>query len=111
MLVLAVAWHKSPEQLKAIADKVGRERIMVINGTADTVCTVPLVEILVQGLGGEEMGVTKWTFEGRGHYLPMEERVAFRKLTDMFIAKTEAMRERAGMSSYTKASVCPSCLR
>ena len=90
---VAAGWHKkSPEQLGEIADKVGRERIMVVHGTLDNLITVPHGEVLVQELGGEEKGVTKRIFEGRGHYLPLEERVELRKLIEGIIEKTEAMR-------------------
>ena len=89
---MAAGWHKkSPEQLKDIADKVGRERIIVVHGTLDNLITVPHGEVLAQELGGEKMGVTKRIFEGRGHYLPLEERVEFRKLIEGIVEKTEAM--------------------
>lgn len=39
---LAAGWHhKSPEQLKSIADDVGRPRIAVVHGTLDRMITVP----------------------------------------------------------------------
>ena len=89
---VAAGWHKkSPEQLGEIADNVGRERIIVIHGTLDNLITVPHGEVLAQELGGEEMGVTKRIFEGRGHYLPLEERVELRKLIEGIVEKTEAM--------------------
>ena len=91
--ILAVLGHsKSPEQLKEIADKVGRERILVVHGTADNMIGGPLTEILMEGLEGEDMGVTRKTFEGRGHYLPIEERVEFRKSIEAIVEKAEAMR-------------------
>ncbi len=90
---LAAGWHKkSPQQLKEIADKVGRQRILVIHGTTDNLITVPHGEILTMELGEADMGVTKRIFEGRGHYLPMEERVEFRRLIEGIVEKTEAMR-------------------
>ena len=89
---VAAGWHKkSPEQLKEIAERVGRERILVTHGSADNLITVPHGEILAKELG-EEMGVTKMIFEGRGHYLPMEERAKFRRLIEGIVDKTEAMR-------------------
>ena len=90
---MAAGYHKkSPEQVKEIADKVGRERILVIHGTVDNLITVPHGEVLAKELGGEEMGVTKRIFEGRGHYVPIEERAEFRKLIEGIVEKTEAMR-------------------
>ncbi|KAK5992497.1 Ribophorin II [Cladobotryum mycophilum] len=61
--LLAAGWHKkSPEQLREMADKVGRERIMVMHGTADNMVVVsngeklikwiePAVGLIVEGLG------------------------------------------------------------
>lgn len=90
---LAAGYHKkTPEQLKEIADKVGRERILVIHGTTDNLITVPHGEVLAKELGGEEMGVTKKIFEGRGHYIPIEDRPGFRMLIEGIIEKTEGMR-------------------
>lgn len=90
---IAVGWHKkSAEQLKKIADEVGRERIQVVHGTTDNLITFPHAEVLVEGLGGEECGVTKRIFEGRGHYLPLEVREDFRILVEALVDKTEAMR-------------------
>lgn len=90
---MAAGWHKkSPEQLREIADKVGRERILVVHGTTDNLITVPHGEVLARGLGGEEMGVTMRMFEGRGHYVPIEERAEFRKLIEGIVEKTEGMR-------------------
>lgn len=90
---LAAGYHKkSPEQLKEIADRVGRDRILVIHGTTDNLITVPHGEVLAKELGGEEMGVTKRIFQGRGHYIPIEDRAGFRKLVEGIIEKTEAMR-------------------
>ncbi|CAF9942506.1 MAG: hypothetical protein ALECFALPRED_009781 [Alectoria fallacina] len=90
---LAAGYHKkSPNQLKQIADKVGRERILVIHGTADNLITVPHAEVLVRELGGEERGVEKRIFDGRGHYIPIEEREAFRGLIEGIVGKAEGIR-------------------
>ena len=90
---VAAGYHKkSPEQLKEIAERVGRDRILVMHGTTDNLITVPHGEILAKELGGEEMGVTKRIFEGRGHYIPIEDRAEFRKLVEGIIEKAEAMR-------------------
>lgn len=64
----------------------------MIHGTTDNLITVPHGEILTMELGGAAMGVTKSIFEGRGHYLPMEERAEFRRLIEGIVEKTEAMR-------------------
>jgi pimeloyl-ACP methyl ester carboxylesterase len=42
MQLIAAGWHrKTPEQLKDLGDKVGRERIMVMHGTDDGMISVP----------------------------------------------------------------------
>lgn len=89
---LAAGWHhKSAKQLNELAAKVGRERIMVVHGTVDQMITPPHGEVLVKELGGEERGVKRVVFEGKGHALMMEERRAFTKLVGEFVEKTEAM--------------------
>ncbi|KAF4124915.1 alpha/beta hydrolase fold, partial [Geosmithia morbida] len=54
--LVAVQWHsKSPQQLKDMADAVGRERILVMHGTDDHMITVPngrrLIDALQPGTG------------------------------------------------------------
>ena len=86
---IAAGWHhKSPEQLKDIGDKVGRERIQVIHGTTDNMITIYHGEMLVKELGGEESGVTRVVFENRGHVLPIEERKEFARLIERLVDKT-----------------------
>ncbi len=101
---LAAAYHhKSPAQLAEIGDKVGRERIQIMHGTEDNLITVPHSEVLFEGLkriddddGGREKeegaGVRKKIWEGRGHYLPIEERKAFNEAVVELVGKTEGMR-------------------
>lgn len=90
--LLAAAYHrKSPEQLQQLGERVGRARIQAMHGTIDNLITFPHLEVLVRGLGGEEGGVTKYVFEGRGHYLPLEEREEFQRLMEVMIAKVEAL--------------------
>lgn len=62
-----------------------------MHGTIDNLITFPHLEILVRGLGGEEGGVKKYVFEGRGHYLPLEEREEFQKLMEVMIEKVGAL--------------------
>lgn len=89
---IAAAYHKkTPKQLQELAERVGRERIQVMHGTADNLITFPHAEILVQNLGGEEAGITKHIFEGKGHYLLLEERKEFKRLMEGMIEKTEAL--------------------
>ncbi|KAA6407085.1 MAG: hypothetical protein FRX48_09151 [Lasallia pustulata] len=90
---IAAGWHhKTAAQLKVLADKVGRDRIQVMHGTIDNMITPPHAEVLVTDLGGEEQGVTKYIFQGRGHVLMLEERKEFARLIAAFIEKTEAMK-------------------
>ena len=91
---IAAGWHhKSAKQLEELADKVGRDRIMVVHGTVDQMITVPHGEVLVREFGGEERGVKRVIFEGKGHALMMEERWPFTKLVEGFVEKTEALGE------------------
>lgn len=92
---IAAAWHyKSPEQLKQIGDKVERERIQVLHGTADNMITVTHGEVLAKGLDWEDSqkpGIQKHIFEGRGHVLPYEEKEEFNRLIAEIVDKTEKM--------------------
>ena len=75
-----------------MAENVGRERIQVLHGTIDNLITFPHAKVLVDALGGEEGGVTKVVFEGRGHYIPMEERQRFKGVIESLIEKTKTAR-------------------
>ncbi|KAL8941913.1 MAG: hypothetical protein Q9211_001608 [Gyalolechia sp. 1 TL-2023] len=89
---IAAGWHyKSPQQLKELADKVGRERIQVLHGTLDKMITVPHGETLAKELGEKE-GVTKIIVDGRGHALHMEERDMYIKALESIVEKTEKLR-------------------
>ena len=86
---VAANWHhKSAAQLKHLGDQVGRNRVLVIHGTADQMITQPHGELLVKELGGEESRVTRCMVEGRGHGLPMEWRKDLTKLIAGFVEKT-----------------------
>ncbi|XXH02961.1 hypothetical protein Hte_009351 [Hypoxylon texense] len=68
--LVAAGWHhKSPTQLKELGDKIGRERILVLHGTADKMISTPhgrkLIEYLHPGQG--------LIVEGLGH-APINER-------------------------------------
>ena len=89
---IAAGWHhKSPKQLKQIGDTVGRERIQVLHGTIDNMLTIPHGIMLADELGGEESGLKKVIFEGKGHVLMMEEKLEFDKLITQIVEKTERM--------------------
>ncbi|KAK4121929.1 alpha/beta-hydrolase [Parathielavia appendiculata] len=68
--MIAAGWHhKSPAQLADMADRVGRERILVMHGTEDGMISVPhgrkLIEYIRPGKG--------MILEGMGH-APLVER-------------------------------------
>ena len=89
---LAAGWHhKSAKQLQELGDAVGRERIQVLHGTVDNMITVPHAEVLAGELGGEQGGIKKTIFEGRGHVLAWEEREEFKRLISGLIEKTESL--------------------
>lgn len=90
---LAAGWHhKNAQQLQALGDAVGRDRIQIMHGTIDNMITVPHAEVLAKELGEDE-GVTKTIFQGRGHVLMWEEREEFRRLLSGLIEKTENMQQ------------------
>jgi hypothetical protein len=87
---IAAGWHhKSPAQLKEIGEKVGHERIMVLHGTADQMITFPHGQVLLEGLGGEESGITKHFVEGQGHVISIEMRQTFNAWLTAMIEKGE----------------------
>lgn len=68
--------------------------MQVVHGDIDQMITVPHAEVLVRELGGEEGGVKRVIFEGRGHVLPMEGRKEFRRLVEGIVERTENMNGR-----------------
>ena len=88
---IAANWHqKSAEQLKSLADQVGRDRIQVIHGDRDRMITPPHADILVNELGGPDR-IRYVTFKGRGHVLPYEERTELTRLLDEWFDTTGAL--------------------
>ncbi|KAL9014025.1 MAG: hypothetical protein Q9173_001328 [Seirophora scorigena] len=89
---IAAGWHhKNPEQLSQLADKVGRQRIQVLHGTADRMISPPHGETLARELGGEEKRVTKIIVEGRGHVLHNEERAMYQEVLESMVEKAEKL--------------------
>jgi pimeloyl-ACP methyl ester carboxylesterase len=67
---IAAGWHyKSPEQLKEMGDKVGRERISVVHGTSDRMISVPHGKKLIAWLDPGKGEIV----EGKGHVFMLEE--------------------------------------
>ncbi|TPX15318.1 uncharacterized protein E0L32_004595 [Thyridium curvatum] len=68
--LIAAGWHrKTPAQLAAMADAVGRERILVMHGTEDGMISVPHGRKLIQYIAPG----TSYILEGVGH-APVVER-------------------------------------
>jgi acetyl esterase/lipase len=89
---IAAGWHhKTPTQLKELGDKIGRERIMVLHGGIDRMITFPHGEILLEGLGGKDSGVTVHFEPGQGHVFLIEMRQQFREWLEELIGKTEKL--------------------
>jgi hypothetical protein len=89
---IAAGWHhKSPAQLAELGDKVGRHRIMVIHGGKDRMITFPHGEVLLEGLGGQDKGVTKRFLMEQGHVIPIEMRKEFMGWMESHIEKAEAL--------------------
>lgn len=85
---MAVGWHhKSPEQLKVLADAVGRERIQVVHGSVDKLITVMHGQMLAKYLGTENQSVTYTEVEGCGHVILFEERKELRRIITEFVTK------------------------
>ncbi|KAL8872839.1 MAG: hypothetical protein Q9174_001601 [Haloplaca sp. 1 TL-2023] len=86
---IAAGWHhKSTEQIRDLANQVGRQRIQVLHGTIDQMITVPHGETLARELG-EEQGVSKMIIPGRGHVLHMEEYVLYNQSLERMMDKVE----------------------
>ncbi|KAK4892219.1 hypothetical protein LTR27_009228 [Elasticomyces elasticus] len=83
--------HKSAAQLKQLADRIGRERILVLHGTADHMIDFIHGQMLLKELGGEEQGITKSFHDGLGHVAPFEIRKQFKTIIADRIEKTEKM--------------------
>ena len=93
---IACGWHhKSAEQLRELAEKVGRERIAVIHGTEDKMLTLPHGEVLIEQLSqgaGADKGIRVEIFKGQGHTIPIEKRKEFDDILQDIIEKAEKLR-------------------
>jgi hypothetical protein len=112
---IAAGWHyKSPAQLKEIADKVGKRRIMVVHGTKDRMITFPHGVVLWRGLekgegktGREYVGmeveedvweegeVQKRFIKDQGHVIPIEMRQEFKSWLEELIERGIKLNESA----------------
>ncbi|EHK25390.1 uncharacterized protein TRIVIDRAFT_144398 [Trichoderma virens Gv29-8] len=77
-LIAAAGHFKSPQQLRTMADRVGRERILIMHGTADNMITVPNGEKLIKHVE-PGMGLI---IEGMGHAPSMDRADWFNALLE-----------------------------
>jgi len=83
---LAAGWHhKSSAQLKDMADRVERRRILVIHGTNDNMITFPHAEVLATDLSVEGESVRREFFPGQNHIIPAEKRKEFFDLVEEMV--------------------------
>ena len=92
---IAAGWHyKSEDQLRQLAESVGRERIVVVHGTEDRMITVPHGEVLAEELSrgaGEGQAIRKEIFQGQGHSIPTEKRQEFHALLEDIIDQVDKL--------------------
>ena len=109
--LIAAGWHyKSPAQLAALAESVGKKRIMVVHGTKDRMITFPHAVVLWRGLekgegrtGKEFIGmeeepdvweegeIEKKFIRGQGHVLPVEMREEFSTWLEELVRRGEQL--------------------
>ncbi|PNH44313.1 hypothetical protein VD0004_g3328 [Verticillium dahliae] len=94
MQLVSAGWHdKSPEQLKALGDIIGRERIAVVHGDRDNMIDLRLGKLLMERLQPSVALIV----EGMGH-APVMERVEWCR---NFMAERMAVGERLNETSET----------
>ena len=115
----AAWWHyKSAADLLALAEKVGRRRIMVVHGTADKTLSFPHGVVLWRGLenGGGRTGKENWLgwedekdvwvegevekrfVKGQGHVIPIEMREEFHGWMEGLIKRGKDLNEKEGVA-------------
>ncbi|KAF2746668.1 alpha/beta-hydrolase [Sporormia fimetaria CBS 119925] len=114
---IAAQWHsKSPKDLLALAEKVGKRRIMTVHGTKDRMITFPHGVVLWRGLergegrtGKEYLGmeveedvweegeVEKWFIKGQAHVIPIEMRKEFNERLEALVEKGIKLTEGEGL--------------
>lgn len=89
---IAAGWHhKSPEQLRELANKVGGPRIFVVHGTEDRMIASKHFDLFREDFG-DESGVEFRSWEGCGHVLTWEVEEEFNQAVEDFIEKTAKLR-------------------
>lgn len=85
---IAAGWHhKSAAQLKEMAEKIGRERILVMHGTEDKMITVHHGRVLIADINPG----TAIIREGSGHVLMLEAWKWFNETITHQLHKTQAL--------------------
>jgi pimeloyl-ACP methyl ester carboxylesterase len=85
---IAAGWHyKSPQQLREIGDRVGRDRILLMHGTADRMITVHHGRELVEKLKPGQ----SFIIDDSGHVLLLEKTEWFDEIVGKFFIQTEQM--------------------
>jgi pimeloyl-ACP methyl ester carboxylesterase len=83
---IAAGWHfKSPQQLREIGDRVGRDRILVLHGTGDRMITVHHGRVLIEELKPGK----SFVLDGSGHVLMLEKTEWFDAVVEELIQRTE----------------------
>jgi hypothetical protein len=114
---IAANWHnKSPKQLKELAERVGKRRIMVVHGGKDRMITFPHGVVLWRGLekgegktGKEYLGmerepdvleegeVEKHFILNQGHCIPIEMRKEFGSWIENLVERGERLNVEEGI--------------
>lgn len=88
---IAAGWHyRSKEQLESIADRVGRERILVMHGTRDNMITVEHGRVLIEELQPRK----SFLVEGAGHVLMLERMRWYNEAVEEMVTETEKMEKK-----------------
>lgn len=114
---IAAGWHyKSPKDLLALAEKIGKRRILVIHGTKDRMITFPHGVVLWRGLekgegktGREYVGmeveddvweegeVQKRFVKDQAHIIPIEMRKEFAKWIEELVQRGVELNQSEGV--------------
>ncbi|KAI9727630.1 MAG: hypothetical protein M1828_005858 [Chrysothrix sp. TS-e1954] len=93
---IAAGWHRKDEkQLGGLADKVGRNRILVLHGSDDHMIDVRHADMLTarlnHGASSPDDEVGKIIMKGQGHVIPVERREDFNKILEDLIVRTQQL--------------------
>jgi pimeloyl-ACP methyl ester carboxylesterase len=90
--LIACGWHrKTPEELTAMADAVGRERILIMHGTEDGMINLPHGKKLIETVKPAKGIIV----EGMGHVPPVERCEWFNETIEELCKEGERLSGRA----------------